>query len=64
MKNRNAYKRPCDQCRRSYSFAYERGEYASYETVSGVAFRVVANCCGEWVITFPADTKKLGWRRP
>jgi hypothetical protein len=59
-----ARKRPCDQCRASYNFEYQRGEYLRWETPEGIEFRNWSNCCGEWVILFPAATNKLTYRRP
>ena len=57
-------KQPCTQCRAHYNYEYKRGEYAEYETAEGVEFRTWTNCCGKWVISFPARTEKLAYRRP
>ena len=62
--DRDKRKRPCDQCRLSYKYAYNRGEYDKHRKVSGISLHAGwANCCGEWIISFN-DSGKLSWRRP
>lgn len=54
-KNRESYKRPCDQCRREKNFQFQREGDRDY-------FLCWANCCGTWVFSY--KNNKLSWRRP
>ena len=55
-KNRESYKRPCNQCRLEVGNELRR---QAVETNYSLRW---ANCCGTWVFSYKSD--KLAWRRP